>query len=53
MSSWRSVVLFWVPRHSRARINEIVDDLAVEQTVDQFAGPELAVGFVGRIQGNS
>jgi len=53
MSSWRSVVLFWVPRHSWVRINEIADELAVEETVDQFAGPELAVGSISRIQGNS
>jgi len=44
MSSWHSVGLFWVPRHSRVRGNEIADELTEEGTVDQFAGPELALG---------
>jgi hypothetical protein len=40
MSSLHSVGLFWVPRYSRVRGNENVE----EGTVDQFAGPELALG---------
>jgi hypothetical protein len=38
------VGLFWVPRHSGIRGNEIADELAREGSAHHFVGPEPAVG---------
>jgi ribonuclease HI len=44
ISTYHSVGLFWVPRHSGIRGNEIADELAREASAHDFVGPEPAVG---------
>jgi hypothetical protein len=44
ISTYHSVVHFWVPGHSEIRGNEIADDLAREDSAHHFVGPEPAVG---------
>jgi ribonuclease HI len=44
VSTHNSVGLFWVFGHSGVRGNEIADELAKEGTVQQFVGPEPALG---------
>ena len=44
ISSRHSVEMFWVPRHSGVRGNETTDQLAREEGVHQFVGPEPALG---------
>ena len=44
VSTHNSVGLFWVSGHSGKRGNEIADDLAKEATVQQYVGPQPALG---------
>lgn len=48
-STRHSVRLFWVPGRSRVRGNEIADGLAVGGTINQFVGPEPALGVSRQI----
>jgi len=48
ISILHSVGLFGFP-DTRVRGNEITDELAREETVRQFVGPEQALGSLGRI----
>jgi ribonuclease HI len=43
------VRLFWVPGHSRVRGNETADELAIKGKVNQFVGPEPALGVSRQI----
>jgi hypothetical protein len=43
---YHSVGLFWVPRHSGIRGNEIADELTREGFAHHFVGPEPAVGVL-------
>jgi ribonuclease HI len=44
ISTYHSVVLFWVPGHSGIRGNETANELTREASVQQFVGPESAMG---------
>ena len=44
ISTRHTVGLLWVPGHSGVRRYEIADKLVTEGTVQQFAGPEPALG---------
>jgi hypothetical protein len=43
------VRLFWFPGHSRVRENETVNELAIKGKVNQFVGPEPALGVSRQI----